>query len=288
LIERQTIIGSVLSASRESQEMACKSRQASHWFRDLRNGFTTPLCLCIGVVCLTLFAAAGPTLATEETGSAGVELSEQERQQELAKLMQIVAARQQPLQDADLTLRLNDNPEIGAAEARLVIAEFSSYRCGYCRRHFAQTMPRIVTDLIDQGLVRYVFFDYPVTSSHPPDRDAAAAGRCAADQGRYWAMREHLFERVEIPLQQRLPPHANVPGLDAAALAECIESEQSAAAVSNDLRQTLGLGVRGTPSFLIGYPSEDGAEVRIVKRIVGAQPYAVFAKIVDGLLSEAP
>jgi len=268
--------------------MVCEPQQARRRLRDLCNVFRTPLWLCVGAVCLTLLAALGPTLATEQTGSAGAELSEEERQRELAKLMQIVAARQKPLQDADLTLRLNGNPAVGAAEARVVIAEFSSYRCGYCRRHFAQTMPRIVTDLIDQGLVRYVFFDYPLKSSHPPDRDAAEAGRCAADQGRYWAMREHLFERVEIPLQQRLPPHSIAPGLDVAALAECIESDQSAASVADDLRQTLGLGVRGTPSFLIGYPSEDGAEVRIVKRIVGAQPYTVFAEVVDGLLSEAP
>jgi protein-disulfide isomerase len=233
-------------------------------------------------------ATVGTALGAEQAGSAAAELSEQERQQELAKLMQIVAARQQPLQDADMTLRLNGNPQIGAADAPLVIAEFSSYRCGYCRRHFAQTMPQIIADLVDQGLVRYVFFDYPVKSSHPPDRDAAEAGRCAADQGRYWAMREHLFQRVEIPLQQRLPPHAVVPGLDAAALAECIEREHSAAAVAQDLRQTLGLGVQGTPSFLIGYSSDDGAEVRVGKRIVGAQPYAVFADVVDGLLSEAP
>ena len=88
------MIGSVLSASRESQEMACNAGEPPRWSRDLRNGFTTPLCLFIGVLCLTLLAAAGPILATEQAGPAGAELSEQERQQELAKLMQIVAARQ--------------------------------------------------------------------------------------------------------------------------------------------------------------------------------------------------
>jgi protein-disulfide isomerase len=227
-------------------------------------------------------------LAAERALSGGTTLSEAERQRELAKLMQIVAARQKPLQDADLTLRLNGNPQIGAADARVVIAEFSSYRCGYCRRHVAQTMPRIIADLVDQGLVRYVFFDYPVKSSHPPDRDAAEAGRCASDQGAYWAMREHLFQRVDIPLQDRLPPRSIVPGLDAVALAECIESKRNAAAVSNDLQETLGLGVRGTPSFLIGYPSDDGDEARIVKRMVGAQPFAAFAEAVNTLLSEAP
>jgi protein-disulfide isomerase len=248
----------------------------------------TPLHFRAVLVAVTLLAGAGPTPATEQAASASAELSEAERQRELAKLMQIVAARQQPLQDAALTLRLNGNPQIGAADARLVIAEFSSYRCGFCRRHFVDTMPRIVTDLIDPGVVRYVFFDYAGQSSHPPDRDAAEATRCAAEQGRYWAMREHLFQQVRTPLRERLPPHAVVPGLDPDALAECTGTDQTAAAVSGDLRQALALGVRGTPSFLMGYASEDGTEVRIVKRIVGAQPYAVFAEAVDVLLSEAP
>ena len=48
--------------------------------------------------------------------------------------------------------------------------------------------------------------------------------------------------------------------------------------------QTLGLCVRGTPAFLIGYPRKERAEVRIVKRIVGAPPYTVFAEVVDALL----
>jgi protein-disulfide isomerase len=232
--------------------------------------------------------AAADDAAEHAARSAGAELSEAERQRELAKLMQIVAARQNPLQDADLRLRLNGNPDLGDVDARLVIAEFSSYRCGFCRRHFVETMPRIVTDLIDPGLVRYVFFDYAVDSSHPPDRDAAGVARCAAEQGRYWTMREHLFQRVGTPLQKRLPPHAVVPGLDGDALAECTKTDQGAAAVSQDLRQAMALGVRGTPSFLMGYPSTDGSEVRVVKRIVGAQPYAVFAEVVDALLSEAP
>ena len=249
----------------------------------------TSLYVRTALVALTLLAATTSAPATEEAASAGAQLSEAERQRELAKLMQIVAARQQPLQDADLTLHLNGStPEIGAANARLVIAEFSSYRCGFCRRHFVDTMPRIVTELIDPGVVRYAFFDYAAQSSHPPDRDAAEVTRCAAEQGRYWEMREHLFQQVRTPLQERLPPHAVVSGLDPEALAECTGSDETAAAVSHDLRQALALGVRGTPSFLMGYPSEDGTEIRVVKRIVGAQPYAVFAEAVDALLTEVP
>ncbi|MGD2020324.1 MAG: hypothetical protein PVJ47_04675 [Thiohalocapsa sp.] len=77
----------------------------------------TPLHFRIALVALTLLAGTGPAPATEQVASAGAELSEAERQRELAKLMQIVAARQQPLQDADVTLRLNGNPQIGAADA---------------------------------------------------------------------------------------------------------------------------------------------------------------------------
>jgi protein-disulfide isomerase len=263
------------------------SRQRSDNVPPLRGPNIWPSGRCLlAVLCLAVALSAGPSLASEQASSAGAELSQAERQRELEKLIQIVAARKQPLQDTDLRLQLNGTPEIGAANARLVIAEFSSYRCGYCRRHFLETMPRIVTDLIDRGVVRYAFFDYAVASSHPPDRDAAEAGRCAAEQGRYLAMRDHLFQHIQVPLQDRLLPVSVAPSLDTDALADCIQRAQSLTAVADDLRQARAFGIRGTPSFLLGYPSENGAEVRVVKRIVGAQPYAVFAEAVDSLLSE--
>ena len=44
-------------------------------------------------------------------------------------------------------------------------------------------------------------------------------------------------------------------------------------------------GVRGTPSFFIGFTGSDGSSVKTLKRITGAVPYATFKEAFDSLLS---
>jgi protein-disulfide isomerase len=235
--------------------------------------------------CIVTAAYTGPVTGSS---AAAEELSDEERQREVAKLMGILGARRNPVKDVDLMLRLGGNPEIGAADAKLVIAEFSTFQCGYCKRHYSQTMPRLVAELVDTGQVRYVFFDYPVESDQPIAREAAEAGRCANDQGLYWELREHLFQNANRLQTETLTSQARIPGLDVMPFEDCMETGQFSAAVANDLTRARTLGIRGTPSFLIGFAVDDGANVKVVKRITGAQPYAVFADAVDELLPEAP
>jgi protein-disulfide isomerase len=244
--------------------------------------------LLVGLFCLSSLMASAYAEPAAGSGSAAAELSEEERQRELSKLMGILNARRSPVKDVDLILHLGGNPEIGAANAELVIAEFSTFHCGYCRRHNSQTMPRLITELIDTDRVRYVFFDYPVESTHPVAREAAEAGRCAADQGLYWELREHLFQNANRLQTATLTSPTRIPGLDALTFEECMETAQFSAAVSNDLTRAMALGIRGTPSFLVGFPVDDGAAVKVVKRITGAQPYGVFAGVVDELSPAAP
>ena len=101
-------------------------------------------------------------------------------------------------------------------------------------------------------------------------------------------MRNHLFQHINELQPETLSSRAVFPGLDPDAFIECMESDRWTLAVDSDDRRAVALGIKGTPSFLIGYPSGDGTEVKIVKRIDGAQPYAVFARVVDELLAAAP
>ena len=48
---------------------------------------------------------------------------------------------------------------IGAADAPVVMVEFTDFQCPYCSRHFVETFPQIRADYIDTGQVRYVFMD---------------------------------------------------------------------------------------------------------------------------------
>jgi protein-disulfide isomerase len=241
---------------------------------------------CLGFLITSAYVA--PVAGSDALAGDTSELSEEERQREVAKLMRILNARRNPVTDVDLTLQLTENPEIGASNAKLVIAEFSSFQCGYCRRHNSVTMPQLVAEQIETGRVRYVFFDYSVESPQPVAREAAEAGRCAADQGLYWELRNHLFRNPHRLQAGTFSDQAMIPDLDALPFEECMETGQFSAAVSSDLTRARALGIKGTPSFLVGFAVDDGAAVKVVRRITGAQPYDVFAGVVDELLPKAP
>jgi predicted DsbA family dithiol-disulfide isomerase len=55
--------------------------------------------------------------------------------------------------------------------------------------------------------------------------------------------------------------------------------------VAGSLQDAGKAGINGTPSFLIGYPQADGAEIKSKKLIRGAVGYDIFKKTIDELLT---
>jgi protein-disulfide isomerase len=214
-------------------------------------------------------------------------MSDGERSLELQRLLGIAAAAQAPVKDVDVTIGVGERPALGATDAAVVLVEFHDFQCGFCRRHAAQTMPLLMSDYVDARRLRILFFDNPVASAHPFAAQAAEAARCAADQGRYLALRRRFYDHAKALHPQFLPDHAEAAGLDVAAFQACLDSDRHAAAVAADQALAVTLGVRGTPTFFLGVPNHDGSAVQARKRIDGAQPMAVFRDVIDRLEAEA-
>jgi protein-disulfide isomerase len=51
---------------------------------------------------------------------------------------------------------------IGKADAKATVLEFFSLTCSHCAAFAAETMPKVKSDLVDSGKVRWVFHDYPL------------------------------------------------------------------------------------------------------------------------------
>lgn len=170
---------------------------------------------------------------------------------------------------------------IGAADAPVVIVEFTDYQCPFCSRHFLETYPQIKADYVDTGQVRYVFMDFPLNSIHPQAQQAAEAARCAGDQGAYIAMHDALFARQgewngRNDAAALFTGYATELGLDEATFAECLDGRTHEAAVLADLEQGIRLGIDGTPAFFLNG-----------NFLSGAQPYEVFRNTIETLLAEA-
>lgn len=186
--------------------------------------------------------------------------------------------------DADTALAAlldGDDPEIGDRDAALVLLEFSDYECPYCVRFNRQTLPALKANYIDTGKLKLVTRDLPLTF-HERAIEAALAANCAAEQGRYEAMREALYDPRNALSPALYRGLAARLGLDTARFEACLLDPRGLDEIERDAALAARLGVDGTPSFFIG--RVENGRLAHVTRLAGAQPYPSFARAIDRLL----
>jgi protein-disulfide isomerase len=210
----------------------------------------------------------------------------EEEQEELARLLAIATKAKSGSRKYSAELDISAHPFIGSVDAPLVMIEFGSYQCGFCRKHFAKTFPELKRTYVDSGKLRYVFYDMALDKRHTHAAKAAEAAHCANEQGEYLAYRSALFDSNKVAAEF-LSEHAATVGLDTADFTRCLDSERYRALPEADRLLGRKLRVRGTPSFFLGQLHPDGKRVTVVQRIGGARPFALFAEQLDTLYAGA-
>lgn len=165
----------------------------------------------------------------------------------------------------------------GSAAAPITIVEYSDYQCPFCERHFQEVLPQL-QKYIDDGTVRYVFKDFPLTQIHPQAPKAAEAARCAGDQEYYWQMHDLLFQNQQqwsgqATAVDMFKGFAKQLKLDQATFDQCLDSGKHAAVIAANEQEGLGFGVRGTPGFFINR-----------NLLAGAYPIEAFQQLIDAEL----
>jgi protein-disulfide isomerase len=172
---------------------------------------------------------------------------------------------------------------LGREDAPVAIIEFSDLQCPHCARFAAETFPRLRSEFIETGKLRYAARDLPLPF-HAFATPAAVATRCAGEQGRFWEYREALFANQE---RLGLEPYAEVAsalGLDVAQLEACRSDGRQAAEVRADLELARSFGIASTPTFVVGRVVDGKFQGELIS---GAQPYEVFAARIAALLEPA-
>ena len=165
------------------------------------------------------------------------------------------------------------NPALGSASAPVTLVEFSDYQCPFCQR-VEPTLKRLRAVYGDK--LRIVWKDFPLTQIHPQAVKAGEAAHCAGDQGKYWELHDVLFTKQQELQPDDLKRHALELGLDAAKFNQCLDSSKYAERVSEGVAEGGALGVNSTPTIFING-----------RRLSGAQPYEVFAAVIDEELARA-
>jgi len=223
----------------------------------------------IAAICLaTGFTVTVPATSLAEPSA--------ELDAEYQRLMEMVKAKKKPVQSIDGSLGIAGRPGIGPKDAEVILVEFGDFQCTFCRRHLIGAAQQIREQLVTTGRLRYVFLDFPMEAKHPLAPQAAAAARCAEEQGRYWEMRNTLYRNQKALHELFLVEHAKSAGLDETAFTECLDSGRHDAAIREDILVGQSLGIRGTPTFFLGI--NRGDEITLVRKIQGTQPYEVFER----------
>jgi len=172
---------------------------------------------------------------------------------------------------------IDDDPQLGASNAKVTIIEFGDYQCPSCRAFWRDTLPRIKKDYVDTGKVRIVFRDFPITEIHPEATVAAIAADCAGDHGKYFEFHDKVFREqdrrgrdiVRFKAADLKRWAADI-GIAAAAFNECVDTERHKAEVEKDHKDGADVGINGTPVFFING-----------RLIAGAHPFATFQKVIE-------
>ncbi|WP_245258635.1 DsbA family protein [Methylopila sp. M107] len=149
----------------------------------------------------------------------------------------------------------------GKADAPVTIIEYASMTCGHCAQFAADTFPKLKSDYIDTGKVRFILREFPLDP-------LAAAGfmiaRCAGDD-KYFPVVDLLFK------EQKQWAYSDKPveglqnlvkqvGFSQQSFEECLQNQKLLDGV-NDVRQRAAekFGVNSTPTFFINGQIQRGA-----------------------------
>ena len=136
----------------------------------------------------------------------------------------------------------------GPADAPVTLLEYGDYECPYCGA--AYPIVKEVQARIGERL-RFVFRNFPITTSHPHAERAAEAAEAAAAQGSFWRMHDVLYENQKLLGDEDLRTYAQQVGLDLDVFDRELAEHVHAARVQEDFMSGVRSGVNGTPTFYV-------------------------------------
>lgn len=147
-------------------------------------------------------------------------------------------------------------PVLGNPNGDVTIIEFTDYNCGYCR----QNAYEIKALLAEDPNVRVVIREWPIFGED--SELAALAALAARNQGKYDAFHTALMASGPASAQTILRA-AKSAGLDIDQLDQDLEGDASMAHLERSGMMAMALGLRGTPSFIVGDQLSDGYNDRV-------------------------
>lgn len=198
----------------------------------------------------------------------------------------------QPAEKAEVTVSESD-PVLGKSNAKVTVAVFEDFQCPFCGAFsglnqemlanmkardasWEPALTNIKKDYVNTGKVRVIWKDYPFLGEE--SKWAAAAARCAQEQGKFWEYHDFLFshqsgENQGAFAKDKLKSFASELRLNTVDFNKCLDSNKYESQMSEAINYGQQVGVNGTPaSFING------------KLVSGAASYSTFKTEIEAAL----
>lgn len=173
----------------------------------------------------------------------------------LPRAMEVLDRRERQARIAPVRDRLElafPGAVLGNPNGSVTLVEFSDYACGYCRQSVADVR-RLVAANPD---LKVVIREYPIL--RPESADAARMALAAAQQGKYAAFHDAMFE-LGTPSAETIEAAAVKAGVDLAKAQEAIGRRSFDSHLQANHQLAATIGISGTPGWVIGDRVIDGA-----------------------------
>lgn len=182
--------------------------------------------------------------------------------------------------------RAGRSRERGAQTAPVTIIEVSDFQCPFCRQFATGTHAALDSAYLRTGKARLVFISYPLPN-HREAWAASEAALCAGAQDAFWPMHDRLFETQDEwsgspGAGQHFERLATDLRLDIAAFRSCVQNDQVAPIIINDILQATQAGINGTPTFVLQNPAA-GTGPSGQQVLVGARSFEEMSRAMETL-----
>ncbi|MEY3894491.1 MAG: hypothetical protein RLZZ214_10, partial [Verrucomicrobiota bacterium] len=233
--------------------------------------------------------AAGDSPIKSALGDSAATISVGQAEQILRELREVRALLQKPETapkpavpeiPKTVTVPLGDSPSLGAADAPVVLVEFTDYECSFCKRAHDDVLAALKKKFVETGKLRLVSRNMPL-SMHPRAEPAAHAAMCAHAQKQFWPMHDRLFAMSPALTDENIIKAAAELNLNNKAFATCLAEKTFSSPINRDSQDAVAVGITGTPSFVLGR-AKDGRGTGPL--MIGAKPLAQFEAEITKLL----
>ncbi|MDP2766943.1 MAG: thioredoxin domain-containing protein [Candidatus Methanoperedens sp.] len=140
------------------------------------------------------------------------------------------------------------DPGMGNEEAPVTIVIFSDYQCGFCQKQ-EQALKELMSRY--EGKIRLIRKDYPETDENSISFLAAAAGRCAQEQKKFWEYHDLLFQnsgglnsKIFFELAKKLNLNINQ-------FNYCLSGNEAEQLIKDNIEEADALNISGVPFIYV-------------------------------------